>query len=387
MSDAERRILIVFVDALGPAQLERFDKQLTYLAHQRALRGILGYSSGALPTILTGAPPSIHGRMCLFSRSVDEGRGVLSPLSTLGLLPRFVHERKSIRRLAASWLVKQSNISGYLALHRIPPEAFQWLDIPEREDLFRAEAIGPARTFLADARAAGLCVFTANWKLPEAKRWGEAFPAIASLQPDLTFLYSTELDAHLHAYGNAAESTDRVISRIASRITRARSLLTKDGRGLTTIVIGDHGMADVHRALDPRPLAARLRIEQNIVDSTMWRFWGPESTLSAARKTLESSGILGSWLDLRSLRARGVPVIGAPFGQAIWLLPEGTIFAPSWVGGHARGMHGYDLGTQSSLAALASDDDAISTCNGLTDVAGLIRKRLGLGLPKKQEYS
>lgn len=383
MSDVTRRILVVFVEALGPAQLERLGDELAFLPHRRTLRGILGYSSGTLPTILTGVPPSIHGRMCLFSRhNDDEDAGVLSPLSILGILPRVIHERNLIRRTAASLFAKHAGLSGYLALHRVPPEAFRWLDIPEREDLFHTETIGRASTFLADARAAGLEVFTANWKLPETERWRAAFSGIESRQPDLTFLNVTELDAHLHKFGNDTKKSRPVLSRIARRITRARDILAKDPRSLLTIVVGDHGMADVTRIVDPRPLIPRLGVEQAILDSTMWRFWGDDLTLSRARKELEFSNVPGTWLDLRALRARGVPVVGAPFGQALWLLPEGVIFAPSWVGNKVRGMHGYDIGTQSSLAAFASDDPTISNCNALTDVASIIRKRLGLGVPK-----
>lgn len=382
MSDVSARILVVFVDALGPAQFQRFAKRLPFLNYVQSLRGILGYSAGALPTILTGAPPSVHGRMCLFSRQLDESDNILAPLSLMGLLPRFIHERNWVRRRAESWLKNRWDISGYVALHRIPPDAFQWLDIPEREDLFWAQRIGQAQTFLADAREAGLSVFTADWRLPEHRRWSEAFATIKMRSPDLTFLYSTELDGHLHKYGNAAAPLEQVVSRIAHRITHARELLANDPRRLVTIVVGDHGMADVAQTIDPRRLATRMCTKHAIVDSTMWRFWGDEAGLSQTRNLLESSHIPGSWLDLRALRTRGAPVIGAPFGQALWLLPEGAIFAPSWFGNKARGMHGYDIGTQSSLAAMASDDAGILDCRALTDVASVIRKRLGLGLSK-----
>ena len=378
MSDISRRVLVVFVDALGPAQLARFGDRLAFLPHQRALQGILGYSTGALPTILTGMTPSVHGRMCLFSRRGVNDDDVLSPLSILGLLPRFVHERGLVRRTAAAWLTRRSGLSGYVALHKVPPEAFGWLDIPEREDLFHASMIGRARTFLADARCAGLSVFAANWKLAETMRWREAFASIQNLQPDLTFLYSAEIDGHLHEYGNGDARTDAVFSRIARRIARARELLAKDARPLVTILVGDHGMADVGQVVDPRPLVARLGIDRIIVDSTMLRMWADAGTLSRARSELERAGIPGSWLDQKAMRVRDVPVSGSPFGRALWLLPEGTIFAPSWVGGKARGMHGYDLGTQSTLASLVSDDGSISGCRRLTDVADVIRRHLGL---------
>src|SRR6185436_9386184 len=108
----------------------------------------LGYSSGALPTLLTGAPPAAHGRMCLFSKRRAEEASILAPLSWLGLLPRVVHERGRLRRALARALAQARGLTGYVALHRVPPEAFRWLDLPEREDLFHAEQIGRARTFL-----------------------------------------------------------------------------------------------------------------------------------------------------------------------------------------------------------------------------------------------
>jgi hypothetical protein len=284
--------------------------------------------------------------------------------------------------VAAALLARYSRLSGYVALHRVPPAAFRWLDIPEREDLFRADTIGRARTFLADARATGLSVYTSNWRLPEAQRWDDAFVSLQDRKPDLTFLYCAELDAHLHQFGNGDTRTHRVFSRIAQRISRAREILGTDGRPFVTIIVGDHGMADVTRIIDPRPLVGRLGMDRAIIDSTMLRFWADAANLSRARRELEQSGVPGSWLDLNALRTRGVPVTKAPFGQALWLLPEGMIFAPSWVGGKARGMHGYDVGTQSSEAALASDDPSISHCQSLTDVAGVIRGHLGLTNPK-----
>lgn len=59
-------VLIVFIDAFGPDQLARFDEFFSFLPYRKSLHGILGYSSGALPTILTGQTPNMHGRMCLF---------------------------------------------------------------------------------------------------------------------------------------------------------------------------------------------------------------------------------------------------------------------------------------------------------------------------------
>jgi len=375
---ARDRVMVVFVDALGPAQLERFGERLAFLPHRRALGGVLGFSSGALASVLTGAPPAAHGRMCLFTARPPESDGVLEPLKWLGLLPRALHERGAVRRLVARALAQTSGLTGYVALHRVPPEAFRWLDIPERDDLFAAPDVGGQRTFLADARDAGLSVYAARWQLPEAPRWADAHAALERTTPDLSFLYSADLDAALHAHGNVGAATLEVIDRIAGNIERAREAMTRGGGELTTIVVGDHGMADVVDLVDPRDVVRRLDGVQLFVDSTMLRVWGDDAALDRARAELDRARWPGRWLDERALDARRAPVRGAPYGRAIFLLDEGVIFAPSWVGGRVAGMHGYDLVATSARAAVASDRAIPEECDSIVAVAGVVRRRLGL---------
>src|SRR5881394_536681 len=65
---AARRHLHVFVliDALGWRLLEGRDFLSDLLPHRTPLRTVLGYSSGAIPTILTGLPPALTGHWNLF---------------------------------------------------------------------------------------------------------------------------------------------------------------------------------------------------------------------------------------------------------------------------------------------------------------------------------
>jgi hypothetical protein len=368
---------VVFVDALGPAQLARLAERPGALPHRTHLDGVLGYSSGALPTVLTGATPARHGRMCLFTQRASDAEPVLRPLAWLGLLPRILHERPRVRGLVGRWLAEARRLEGYVNLGRVPPEAFRWLDLPEREDLFAARDIGGSPTFLQDARDAGLTVEAARWQLPEAARWGEIFGRIEARPPDLAFLYATELDGLLHAQGNRGPDVDAALDRLAARILRARTAMTRGGAQVRTLVVGDHGMADVERVVDPRTVLRHLDT-RSFVDSTMLRVWGDARQLERARRVLERSGVPGAYLDADELRSRDVPV-DAGHADGLWLLPEGTLFAPSYMGGVVRGMHGYELGSASSRAGLMTDDVglAASAC-GLTDVARAVRSWLGL---------
>ena len=378
MSDLRSRVLVVFIDALGPEQLERYGPGFDSLPHRRAVRGVLGYSSGALATLLTGAPGSAHGRMCLFSARREGEPGVLDPLSWLGLLPRIVHERGRLRRLAARLLAKRAGLTGYVALHRVPPSEFRWLDLPERDDLFQAADVGGVPTFLSRARKAGLCVYASPWQLPEADRWKEAHAALARNPPDLAFLYAPELDGALHREGSDGPAARAVRTRLVAQISRARDAMDRGGRPLLTLVVGDHGMADVHTAIDPGPVLSRLGGARVFVDSTMLRLWGDGPALSRAREAIARTNVAGQWLDGDALSSRGAPVEGNPYGSAIFLLDQGCIFAPSYVGGRAAGMHGYDLNASSAYAAVASDAPLPDSCERLEDLAPAICRKLEL---------
>ncbi len=375
---ARQRVLVVFVDALGPRQLERFGRRLDSLPHRRQLEGILGYTSGALPTILTGASPRMHGRMCLFTERKKGEPHLLAPLSWLGLLPRLVHERRRVRRVVERWLTSKHGLTGYVALHKVPPEHFRWLAIPEHDDLFGAPDIGGARTFLADAREAGISVYASPWQTPEPRRWEEAHAVLEAEPPDLAFLYSAELDALLHLEGNDGPKARRAAERISENVERARHAMARGNADVVTFVVGDHGMADIRATIDPRALLRRLGGTRAFADSTMLRLWGNPGELERARDCLEATRWPGTWMNLAKLRESQVPTKNAPYGNAFFVLDEGLMFAPSFLGGAAAGMHGYGLASPSCFAALASDCPLPGDVRSLTDVAPLVRAALGL---------
>lgn len=373
----KNKVLIVFIDAFGPDQLDRFDEFFNFLPYKKTLHGILGYSSGALPTVLTGATPEEHGRMCLFSERQHSETSILRPLKWMGLLPKVVHERSRVRRVAEKFLAKYAKLEGYVALHKVPPELFDWLDMPERDDMFMSDDIGGKKTFLSDAREAGLNVYSAPWQLPEKERWDRSFEAITSQQPDLAFLYATALDGIMHNEGPNGSVAVDAAELIGRNINRARELMMEHGDNLTTLIVGDHGMSEITSYIDPRPMLSRVGNIRLFVDSTMIRAWGADSELSLLRLEIEKEKWPGKWLQGETLKQRKVPKDDV-FGRAIFVLDEGSMFAPSFLGGRVAGMHGYDTGCACSKAALASDQPIEEVVTGIDDIAGVVRRHLGL---------
>ena len=76
----------------------------------------------------------------------------------------------------------------------------------------------------------------------------------------------------------------------------------------------------------------------------------------------------------------------APRGDIAYIvLDEGVMFAPSFLGGAAKGMHGYGLSSPSCFAALASDHPLPDSCQSLADLAPLVRSTLGFGAAEKAQ--
>ena len=58
--------VFVFVDALGWKQVERYGFLSDLLPYRREIEMQFGYSCTAIPTILTGERPAVHGHLAFY---------------------------------------------------------------------------------------------------------------------------------------------------------------------------------------------------------------------------------------------------------------------------------------------------------------------------------
>lgn len=94
--------VFVFIDALGWKQVEKYGFLKDLLPYRRKIEMQFGYSSTAIPTILTGATPSEHGHLTFYdyapARSPFKMMKFLAPF----MIPRSFWSRGRIR----GWLSK-----------------------------------------------------------------------------------------------------------------------------------------------------------------------------------------------------------------------------------------------------------------------------------------
>ncbi len=111
-------------------------------------------------------------------------------------------------------------------------------------------------------------------------------------------------------------------------------------------------------------------------DPTMVRFWFPGGDKVKAQVT--------AWLNDREegrivsdeeLKANGCLFPSGRYGELWYLLPEGTIFAPSFMNQrHVTGMHGYDPREPASAACWLTNHTACSSPARINEIYNVIRE-------------
>jgi hypothetical protein len=111
------------------------------LPHRKKIDMQFGYSSSAIPTILSGKTPSEHGHLGLFRFAPET-----SPFKTLSRFawlfkPASFWSRGRVRHHLSKLLKKLYGFTGYFQLYRMPIWKLGFVDYCEKRDLFVANGM------------------------------------------------------------------------------------------------------------------------------------------------------------------------------------------------------------------------------------------------------
>lgn len=358
MNDTPVKVF-VFVDALGWKQACRYRFLEDLLPHRRQIEMQFGYSCTAIPTILTGQPPSVHGHLAFYDWAPDR-----SPFKALRWIaplmrPKGFWRRGRVRHQLSKLVKRWCGFTGYFQLYSVPFERLPYLDYCEKRDLFVPGGLAPVPN-LADAwTAAGLRWHVSDWRKPESVNFGVAAGLFRAGTVDRAFVYSAAFDALQHDRVGDDASLRPAVDRYASSVRALHDALSAAGRPFELTVLSDHGMTPLRGTADAPSALARTGLAWGrdyacAVDSTMLRFWwlrdGAEETVRDAL-----SAFSGRWLSGDYLRRHGVWRDDRKFGDAIFLGDPGIQFVPGDMGVKPlAGMHGYDPADEDSLASCLS---------------------------------
>ena len=339
--------IFVLIDALGWRYASEAGFLEGILSYRTPLRTVLGFSSAAIPTILTGLAPERHGHWNLFY--YDPGGSPFRWLRPLALLPDGALNNRLVRR-AITEIGRRAMGLGPVFDCSVSPRLLPWFNWTEKRDIYARGGIGGARSFfdLLAERGVSHRVFT-HHEFRDREIVARAAEELADGRYNVLFLYLSELDMFLHGQCHNREEWSAALARYETDLRRLfESALRRDERA-TLAVFSDHGMTPVrhHQAVAGEIRGLGLRMPGDylaVYDSTMARFWffsdRARQAITARLETMAGGRILSD----EELRRLGVFFPDRRHGELIYLLDPGRLLVDSDFhngGWKPAGMHGY----------------------------------------------
>ncbi len=357
----DRISLFFLIDAMGWEYVKSSGLLDKFPAlHGKEVRTVLGYSSGAVPTILTGKYPKEHGRWNLLRYSPKK-----SPFAWtrfLRFLPEPLLENRYSRKAINIISKRIARSEGYFSSHGMPVRHLSSFDVCETTNIYKPGGI--------DGNTSVFDYFLENGVPYKSYSYhdGSDEALFEKAENDLRegpesvfFLYLAELDDYLHHH---CRDTEGIRQRVAWYFEKIHGLVETARTRASDVrfhVFSDHGMTpvDEHFDLIGHLRSANAGPEQDYIavfDSTMARFWFHDQKLEDGVRTALQNCPAGRILEDEELNDLEILFPDHRYGELIFLLNPGVLIHPCFFGKYApAGMHGYHPDDRHSSAAYVSN--------------------------------
>lgn len=387
-AEPNRRHLSVFVliDALGWKYLEGRSFLQEELPYRRPLRTVLGFSSGAIPTILTGVLPSQHGHWNLFY--YDPKGSPFHWLRYFRFLPGGLLDGRVPRKIVKE-LGRRVLGMGPLFECAVSPRLMPYFNWVEKRNIYdRGGITGAPSIFdqLADSAVPYRVYSYHHHSDEEIIRLSKN--DIRSGEARFLFLYLSEMDMFLHMNCTSQERIEERLRWYETRLKEVFQEARAADANCEIALSSDHGMTPITSRFDLVKEISALGLQMPadylaVYDSTMARFWffSPE-----ARRKIEDSlqGLpCGRMISDDEQKRFGIFFADRRFGETIFLLNPGTIIAQSdfnGVGWHPVGMHGYHPDDEYSDGVFLANARPAIEPESIADIHHYLAASVGLNL-------
>jgi hypothetical protein len=374
--------IYVLIDALGWEILRNRSFLDDVLVERRWLTTILGYSSGAIPTLLTGMTPSQHGHWNLIYR--DPERSPFRWTRPLARLPRPLIENRVSRRALKMVARRLSGYRGYFSLYDYPVAHLPEFDLTEKRDIYQPGGLDRPSIF-DDMVEAGVPYECYTYH-------GHTDSQILAVAPEraarssarVLFLYLSGLDHHLHFHVHEPDSVTEALAWYEAGLRRVWEAAARTRSDVRMYVFSDHGMTPIRWTYDLRRdvQALGLPIQTEYLpayDSTMARFWVWSDRARRALTSLLTEHPCGRLLSEDELRRLGVWFEDGRYYHLLFLMKPGVLLSPSDMGRvRFAGMHGFHPSDPTADAVLLATSPVERSVEHITHVRDVMREDLGL---------
>jgi hypothetical protein len=353
--------VFVLLDALGWTVIGDRPFLVDLLPYRQPLRTLLGFSSGVIPSILTGLSPAQSG---IWNLVYYDPHGSPFRLLRHCPMPDWLLDNRVGRRLMTELGRRVFGLGrGFECC--VPPRLLSWFNWAEKNNIYQAGGLGATPSIfdqLSEARIP-YRVYSYKQSLSDAQILRRAEFDIETDEARFFFIYLCELDMFLHTHcGQEANITAKLAwyEEALRRVFTAARWRDPQAR---LFAFSDHGMTPVRLNYDLAAAVAAcgLRMPQDylaVYDSTMARFWFFSDKARATILDRLRQVSCARLLPEDELQELGVLFPDRRYGEAILLMDPGCLIATSGFNGNGwrpAGMHGYHPGDLHSDAVFLAN--------------------------------
>ena len=375
MSKNNKVSIFILIDALGWDYIKN-KSFLDDVAETRTnLKTILGYSSAAVPSILSGKYPNEHGHWSYFYYSPET-----SPfkwMKPISRLPEVISER--LRTYIKKKTVKKSGYNGYFQIYAVPLKYLHFFDYCEKKDMWRQNGLNNAKSIFDYLYINNIDYFLSTWPTPDKISVQTALHNLeATTSTNFYFLYLTEMDGLMHSHGTDSEVIDDKTEWYERQIRSIYEKANENFQEVDLYVFSDHGMTNTVKTFDLMGEIKKLHLQipKDFIpfyDSTMARFWFNSENARRMITDLLNSLEYGKILTEKELKELGVYFENKQYGELIFLMNSGYLIVPSYMGKTApKGMHGFHPDHKTSDGIFLSSNEIKRKLEHITDIFGVM---------------
>ena len=366
--------VFVLIDALGWKYIEGREFLSDILPFRQPLRTVLGFSSGAIPAMLTGVPPAVNGHWNLFY--YDPQGSPFRWFRHFLFLPDWLLEQRVTRKLLKETGRRLLGL-GPLFECCVSPRLLPYFNWVERQNIYDRGGIAGAPSIFDQLHEQGVPfrVYTYH-HLTDAEILREAEKDIRNEAASFYFLYLSEMDMFLHMNCDSPEKIEKRLRWYDEGLRRIFETARQVSADATFAVSSDHGMTPVGEKYDllKHFEGSHFRMPKDylaVFDSTMARFWFFNEEVRKEVLEILNQVTCGHVLSDAELKQFGVFFPDRRFGEAVFLLHPGWLFSRSDFNGsnwRPVGMHGYHPDDPYSDGVFLSNRQPEFTINSVKDV-------------------
>ena len=351
--------IFILIDALGWEFIKNRPFLNDIATTKMPVKSILGFSSGVIPSILTGKYPQEHKHWSLYYYSPKT-----SPFGwtkALLWLPDSILNTRLTRKIIEEISKRLMGYTGYFETYLIPIKQLHLFDICEKKNIYAPKGMDKTESIFDILQMNKVDYRSFTYPLKDKEILAKAKESLKNDRSNFYFLYLSEFDALLHSSCGNNTKINQAIDSYEEEIKELYQTAKNRSQEINLYIFSDHGMAQVNNSEDLKSNIEKLglKVPNDYVafyDSTMARFWFYNDAAKDTITDLLNFKNYGRILTNEEIGTLGLDFTDNMYGETIFLMNTGTIINPSYMGNKApQGMHGYDIQDKSMNASLISN--------------------------------